>query len=194
MPAKDADAIADAVQTATANDANVGAQSTLVATGLGAGNAVKVRCTVLVGGGETKRIFSVPDDDGGTAPASHAATVVTAGGLAYVSGVGSSLLNATDAFAMISRGLDKAGSRMDLVLNCLFWVKSEAVIDPFFGGFHQAFNVEAFPPPSRTEFVGRSAGSRQCLGGDTGAASCSVVSKCVAAVPAAKPWTPHRAA
>ena len=83
---------------------------------------------------------------------------------------------------------------MDLVLNCLFWVTSEAVIDPFFGGFHQAFNVEAFPPPSRTEFVGRSAGSRQCLEGSADAEFCPVVSKCVAAVPtAAALWTAHGA-
>ena len=173
--------IQGAARTAT-TDASAGvhvaAQLTVVKTGLGS-SPVKLRCTALVGGGPGKRLHVAPQA-GGSEGAAPVSTVV-AGGFAYVSGVGSVNRNGTDAFKEISKSLKAAGSRMNLVLNCLFWVTSERVIDPFFGGFQQAFNVEAFPPPSRTEFVGSSPRS-QCLGG----AACPVLSKCVAAMPASQ--------
>ena len=68
------------------------------------------------------------------------------------------------------------------VLNCLYWVGDETVIDPFFDGFFEAFNKKAPPPPSRTEFVGASPGF-QCVGG-VGGAACPVLNKCIAAMPA----------
>eukprot|EP00040_Diaphanoeca_grandis_P043132 m.8732 g.8732 ORF g.8732 m.8732 type:complete len:449 (-) comp7107_c0_seq1:43-1389(-) len=157
----------------TTTGVTVASQTTIVKIGLGSSYNVKLRCTALVGGGKGKRLFQ--------APSATSTNVVVAGGFAYVSGVGSAHRNATDAFKEISQGLSAAGSRMNLVINCLFWVTSEDVIDPFFGGFQQAFNVEAFPPPSRTEFVGVSPLS-QCIG--DGDQRCPVLSKCVAAMPA----------
>lgn len=122
----------------------------------------------------------------------------------YVSGAAGARSNGSDAFQNIQSALEAAGTKMTLVLNCLFWVAAEECIDPFFGGFHQIFNVENFPPPSRTEFVGLSpfgptpagellAGANGQSGGNnddddyegSDDGKCPLVMKCVAAMPAA---------
>jgi hypothetical protein len=181
----------------------VAAQLTLAQVSLGGGAAAKVRCTALVGGAQAKRVHR-PEQLGRRA--GTGASVVVAGGFAYVSGVGSALANATDALHEIGRALNAAGSRLDLVLNCLFWVASTpGGIGPVFAGFYDAFNCQlegnknttgtsfkqcavfqpaaGYPPPSRTEFVGAAVAS-QCLSGKEGSLSCPALAKCVAAMPA----------
>jgi hypothetical protein len=188
----------------------VPAQITLAQVPLGSGSgrfagaqaAVKLRCTALVGGAAGKRVYRPKPTSG----VKNGASVVVAGGFAYVSGVGSGRPNATDALSEVGRALRAAGSRLDLVLNCLFWVASTpGGIGPVFSGFYDAFNCRlegnknttghafkqcavfqpaaGYPPPSRTEFVGAAVAS-QCLGGREGPTRCPALTKCVAAMPA----------
>ena len=193
--AADVAAAQDAVAQRTSDSkvgglAAVAAQLTVVQVGVG-GERTLLRCTAIPDGGAQKRRH-----------VTAASSVVVAGGFAYISGVGSAQANATDGFAEIGRALAGVGSRLDLVLNCMFFVSSEGVIDPFFHGFHNTFNRNAdnrtavgFPPPSRVEFVGRSATRSQCLQSSAGGrllsvgeapaeSGCPVLSKCVAAMPA----------
>lgn len=176
---RDSGAAAATVRAAVAKMSSGGgaatpAAITVVETGLGGSAKLKLRCTALVGAAKSK----VATHGGGV-------RTVVAGGFAYVDGVAGASPNGTDAFSAIKASLAAAGSRMNLVLNCLFFVTSEAGVDPLFGGFDVAFNKEAPPPPSRTEFVGASP-SFQCLGGAGRPAGrpCPVLAKCVAAMPA----------
>jgi hypothetical protein len=155
------------------------AQLTAVKVNIG-GSKTKLRCTAILNGRTKKRRHQLPGK--------NAASVVTAGGFAYVSGVGSVQANSTDGFDELGRALQAVGSRLNLLLNCVFYVSSQKVIDPLFHGFHDTFNRDAknktaigFPPPSRNEFVGISVRS-QCLGSSKH--DCPVLSKCVAALPA----------
>ena len=183
VPPGTTDGVVASVQHAVANHTGGGgqyaaAQLTAVRVGVG-GAKTKLRCTAIANGRAEKRRHLAP---------SGSTSVVVAGGFAYVSGVGSAQPNATDAFAEMGRALKAAGSRLNLVLNCMFFVSKQSIIDgknntggSFFEGFHDTFNRDAenktavgFPPPSRNAFVG------QC----TTAPHCPVLSKCVAAMPA----------
>ena len=109
-------AIENEAKTATTNSkVSVAAQLTLVKTTIGVGNDIKLRCTAIIGGGSDKKQFKAVD----SSSTATSVTTVTAGGFAYVSGVGSTDLNATDGFAEISRSLQSAGSRMNLVRICV---------------------------------------------------------------------------
>jgi len=183
IPPSTTENVITTVQQAAANNTSssgkfVAAQLTVVKVGVG-GSKTKLRCTAIVNGRTKKRRHQMPG--------SGSTSVVVAGGFAYVSGVGSAQANATDGFAEIGRALAVAGSRLDLILNCMFFVSSQSVIDPFFHGFHDTFNRDGnnktavgFPPPSRNEFVGMSPQS-QCI--SESAQHCPVLSKCVAAIP-----------
>jgi hypothetical protein len=184
VPPGTKDGVIKSVQRAVAHSTSsngkyVAAQLTAVKVSVG-GSKTKLRCTALVGGRTKKRRYQ--------APGANSTSVVVAGGFAYVSGVGSTQPNATDGFHDIGRALKAAGSRLNLVLHCFFWVSSQSVIEPFFHGFHDVFNRDSnnktaagFPPPSRNEFVGSSVQS-QCS-----SRHCPVLSKCVAAMPAPEP-------
>jgi len=206
------------VQATSAGGKYAPAALTMVELGLGAGAAAKVRCTALMGGAGSKKVFTAPHVDAAVSttvamvtpatgsPAAAAANVgalsssglstTVVGGFAYVSGAAGIKSDGTDVFADIEASLVAAGSQMNLILNCLFWVAAEECIDPFFGGFFQVFNNNTanFPPPSRTEFVGVLPGTGRGIdaaGGDTevedGTSSwdvhCPLVAKCVAAMP-----------
>jgi hypothetical protein len=197
LPPDTTETIVAAVQRAVANHTEgvggqyVAAQLTTVKVGMG-GNRTQLRCTAIADGRSQKQRPPLPpspapgaSSGGGGGPATSA-SVVVAGGFAYVSGIGSTFRNATDGFAELRRALEAAGSRLNLILNCMFFVSSQSVIEPFFHGFHDTFNRDAnnrtavgFPPPSRIEFVGESVSS-QCLRPSAG---CPVLSKCVAAMP-----------
>ena len=90
----------------------------------------------------------------------------------FVEGIVGYNTNGTDAFRALEATLTRAGTTMKNVLNCLFYVREESAVLSLFGGFFDVFNVDAPPPPSRTEFVGRAA---QAKG--------QVTAKCVAAMP-----------
>ena len=100
---------------------------------------------------------------------------VSARGQVFVEAAPARLRNATDALAGIERALVGAGSSLKLAANCVFWVRQLARMSDLFAGFYQTFNVGAYPPPSRTEFVGTALPS-DCK-------SCAVVAKCVGVMP-----------
>lgn len=118
--------------------------------GLGAGAAAKVRCTALVGGAESKKVFTAPHVDAAVSttvamvtpatgsPAAAAANVgalsssglstTVVGGFAYVSGAAGIKSDGTDVFADIEASLVAAGYEK----GCnAFWVsKSWTLLGP----------------------------------------------------------------
>eukprot|EP00947_MAST-08B_sp_MAST-8B-sp1_P001082 g1082.t1 len=186
------DSIMNATGIAAAGAAGAAAAATVVPAALTmvkvGDRGIKLRCSGLIGGAqkkkETKNEASVAaaagggGGGGGDDESSAGVTrVVVAGGFAYTDGIGAAKANATAAFSDLARALESAGTRMDLVANCLFFMADPSDVMPLFGGFYQAFNQNAPPPPSRTEFVGRSP-AFQCS-----SAPCPVLAKCVAVMP-----------
>ena len=112
--------VQNAVKQATSNNGTVApAALTVVELGLGAGNplpgaadaAAKVRCTALEGGASSKKVYTAPPSDAGSAAPGAGLATTVAGGFAYVSGaVGAE--DGTDAFNSIEASLVAAGSRM----------------------------------------------------------------------------------
>ena len=186
--ATEAAAIAEAAIVASSvnkNETTPPMALTIAFNSLGANVNIKIQCVASVGGGTKKRVVVPPARSIDNNNNNYALGITIAGGFAYVDGIGSRMANASDALEVIEHALVAVGTRMDLVLNCLFWVPNEDGVDPFFHGFHDAFNVNisgVFSPPSRTEFVGSSPAS-QCIGGVAGPKTCPVISKCVAAMP-----------
>lgn len=143
------------------------------------GESVILRCVAGVGSTFTKERVTLP----GTASSSPLYAVREAN-LLHVSSIGAAHQNGTDGFETLERILELAGSRMDLVLNCHFYCRSTPVVQQLFDGFYQKFNVEAFPPPSRTEFVAIGAGVYgEDAGAQCGGTPCEVQLQCVAAMP-----------
>lgn len=152
---------------ATSTAASAAAAVTVISTGLGGDYGIRLRCTATVGGHQTKRAFS-----------GFGVRVVTSGGTAYLEGVGGPTGNLTDAYINMEKALVEVGSRMDLVLNCLYFMKVQSEIDAIFSGFYVAFNQNYPPPPSRTEFVGSAP-----LSCADPSSPCTAMAKCVAALP-----------
>lgn len=176
-----------ALTAATTSGGAAAASVTVVELRLERGANLKLRCTAMVAGAAAKKRFQPAQSAGANTRPLRGGTAVsttTAGGFAYVDGVATRQLDGSPAFSAIRESLVAAGTRMNLMLNCLFFVASEAGIDPLFGGFDKAFNKAAPPPPTRTEFVGLSPGY-QCLDAAADGGRCEVLAKCVAAMPAA---------
>ena len=73
--------------------------------------------------------------------------------MVYTAGAVGALANGTDAFAALSSALAASGSAMNAAVNCLFFLAELSDMGRYFSGFFVAFNTDAPPPPSRTEFV-----------------------------------------
>eukprot|EP00756_Hemistasia_phaeocysticola_P059613 Hpha_TRINITY_DN36444_c0_g1::TRINITY_DN36444_c0_g1_i1::g.20041::m.20041 len=80
---------------------------------------------------------------------------VKQGGLVHVEGIGAALANGTDAFTKLETVLKSANTAMENVLRCHFYASNISIVPTLFQGFYQVFNVDAYPPPARTEFVAR---------------------------------------
>ena len=77
--------------------------------------------------------------------------------IVWVSGLCAKQANASDAFALLEQMVT-----MEDVLHCKFFLSNLTDMQTFFGGFYDAFNVGAPPPPSRAEFVALSATNESC--------------------------------
>ena len=102
----------------------------------------------------------------------HNSYAVKANGLVYVSGFAGQAVNGSDAFGALEEVLTKAGSGLQLAVNCIFFVDRPGHMQDIFAGFFNTFNANYSPPPSRTEFIGRG----ECR-------DCAVITKCIAAMP-----------
>ena len=135
------------------------------------GASYALRCFASAGAAASKRSVRSAGNTASTGEATPYA--VSARGQVFVEATPARLRNATDAFAGIERALKGAGSSMKLAANCVFWVRQLSRMGDLFEGFYQTFNVDAYPPPSRTEFVGTPFSCE----------SCAVLAKCVGAMP-----------
>ena len=143
------DSTAASVRTALAAQAPVPPALTLLSGQFGI--PLVLRCVASANTNSTKEaVRNVP---GAYAVRSAPASPLAGPGLVMASALEARHANATDAMDTLAAVLAAAGSRMRLVLNCQFFVPSLAGIKPLFAGFFDRFNVKAYPPPSRTEFV-----------------------------------------
>jgi len=121
---------------------------------VGGGQPVILRCTGCLKEGK-EAVDSVP----GVFAAKQ-------GGLVYVEGIGAAVANGTDAFTKLETVLKSAGTAMENVLRCHFYASAPSVVSTLFQGFYQVFNVDAYPPPARTEFIAHHATEQftaQCI-------------------------------
>lgn len=123
---------------------------------------LSLRCSVGIGGPVGQHSSNSP----------NYAVVDKTSGFLYVDGISGVMGNATDAFLRYNDVLEASGTTMNQTLNCHFYVSDSNDMTKLFQGFYVAFNLNAYPPPSRTEFVGQSL-----------CEDCKVLVKCIALVP-----------
>eukprot|EP00471_Norrisiella_sphaerica_P013130 CAMPEP_0184498750 /NCGR_PEP_ID=MMETSP0113_2-20130426/39731_1 /TAXON_ID=91329 /ORGANISM="Norrisiella sphaerica, Strain BC52" /LENGTH=382 /DNA_ID=CAMNT_0026886395 /DNA_START=309 /DNA_END=1457 /DNA_ORIENTATION=- len=100
---------------------------------------------------------------------------LVAGDFVFLAGVSAHQRNASDALDRIESALGLSNtSRMDLMVNCLYFGTDIRGVEDYFKGFYAAFNLAFPPPPSRGEFSELSA--------PFGCKSCSSTVKCIAAI------------
>jgi hypothetical protein len=128
---------------------------------------VLLRCTVAPGAAKVAV-------GGGGAPGAPLYAVAAAG-LVFTEGAVAKKASGAEAFLQVDAALRAAGSKMNLAVNCLFFLTELGGMSSYFAGFYAAFNVGAPPPPSRTEFV---AAPAECP-------TCALTAKCIGLIPGA---------
>lgn len=131
-----------------------------------AGSEVSLSCTMATAETAHKEVVRL-----------EGSYAVVADGFVY-SSIGASLANASDAYLRLERLLIAAGTRMEEMLSCHYFLRRQ--VGPFpsalFKGFFITFNQAHPPPPTRAEYVAPSYDST----------APEVLVQCIAAMPFAR--------
>ena len=137
----------------------------VLAPGMASKRGVLLRCTAAPGAAKVAV-------GGGGAPGTPLYAVAAAG-LVFTEGAVAKNASGAEAFLQVDTALRAVGSKMNLAVNCLFFLAELGGMSSYFAGFYAAFNVGAPPPPSRTEFV---AAPAECP-------TCALTAKCIGLIP-----------
>lgn len=133
------------------------------------GAALSLSCTSLLASLSQKRVVQAGD-----------ATANVGNGFVYTT-IRAARPNATDAYEKLGELLLAAGSRLEDVVSCHFYMRqqpADGYPKDLFAGFLSTFNQAHPPPPTRAEFVAL----------DLVEPTSEVVVQCVAALPLSNAW------